>query len=140
MGSAQVLGDGGMLVGWGTVPGFTEFGPDGRVRLDATFVGGAWNYRSFRLPWRGRPATRPAVAAVTAGGRTTVYASWNGSTETAFWEVRGGERRGALRRLATVEWAGFETAVTLRERPRYVAVVALDASRRGLARSRQVAV
>ena len=43
----QLLPDGGALVGWGSVPAFSEFAPDGTLRLDATFPDGA-SYRVLR--------------------------------------------------------------------------------------------
>jgi hypothetical protein len=136
MGNAQVLGGDGMLVGWGTEPYLTEFGPGGDVRLDATFVGGAWNYRTYRSPWTGRPATKPSLAVVRHARTVTVYASWNGSTETAYWRVSAGDTLAELRPVKTVPAEGFETAVQVAGRPRHVSVTALDASHRALGVSR----
>jgi hypothetical protein len=135
MGNAQQLPDGGVMVGWGTQPWLTEFGPLGDVRFDATFDGGAWNYRTFRNTWVGKPATRPAVAVRRHGNSTSVYASWNGSTETAFWAVHAGPSIGAQRLVKTVRRSGFETAITVPGTPRAVSVIALDARRRTLASS-----
>ncbi|MDH5334101.1 MAG: arylsulfotransferase family protein [Thermoleophilia bacterium] len=139
MGNAQVLDGDSVLVGWGTEPWVTEFGPGGEVRFDATFDGGAWNYRAFRLPWVGRPTARPKVVARRSPGGLTVYASWNGSTETAYWQVLAGETRERLTRVKTATAAGFETVVRMRGRPRFVAVTALDRRRVALARSPVVA-
>jgi hypothetical protein len=138
MGNAQVLPNGNILVGWGTAPYVTEFGPLGDVRLDATFDGGAWNYRAFRDVWRGRPDHPPLIAVSRRGRAATVYASFNGSTDTAFWRVAGGSKRNALRSLATVRAAGFETAVRLQQAPAHLAVTALDAAKRPLGTSRIV--
>ena len=140
MGNAQVLAGDAVLVGWGTEPVVTEFGPGGDVRFDATFDGGAWNYRAFRLPWVGRPTTRPKAVARRSAGRVTVHASWNGSTETRYWRVLAGDVRSRLTPARTVSRAGFEAAIPLAGRPRFAQVVALDASRRELARSQVVAV
>ena len=57
MGNAQFLSNGNVVVGWGTAPFVTEFGPLGDVRFDATFDGGAWNYRAFRNTWNARPGS-----------------------------------------------------------------------------------
>jgi hypothetical protein len=128
MGNAQVLADDGVLVGWGTQPYITEFGAGGDVRFDAKFEGDAWNYRAFRSPWAGAPAQKPAVAVRRHVGAMTVYASWNGSTDTAFWRVDGGGH------TKTVPSTGFETAIVLRGRvPASVTVTALDARHRPLA-------
>lgn len=140
MGNAQVLGADAMLVGWGTQPYVTEFGPAGDVRFDARFDGGAWNYRAFRNTWVGRPTTKPAVAAIHRGGRVTVYASWNGSTETAHWRVSAGDEADALAVLKTVATEGFETTVRMTGRPRFVSVTALDAAKRPIGASPVVRV
>ncbi len=130
MGNAQQVSDGGLFVGWGTFPGFSEIGPDGILRFDGRFVGGSVSYRCRRQPWVGRPATRPTLAAVKGTkGSTVVYASWNGATEVARWQLRAGSSKSDLRPGRLVARRGFETAIALPSRPRYVAVVALD--RRG---------
>jgi hypothetical protein len=135
-----VLGGNAMLVGWGTEPYITEFGPLGDVRFDAKFDGDAWNYRAFRDTWVGRPTTKPAVAAVARGSKVTVYASWNGSTETAYWRVSSGESASSLAAPKTVPAAGFETAIPIAGRPHVVSVTALDPARRPLGTSRTVRV
>jgi hypothetical protein len=140
MGNAQVLDGDAMLVGWGTQPYVTEFGPAGDVRFDAKFDGGAWNYRSFRDTWVGKPVTKPSVAAIRRGAVVNVYASWNGSTETAAWRVAAGATPAALAPVATAPARGFETAIRIAGRPRYVSVTALDRRHRPLGASRAVAV
>ena len=140
MGNAQVLPGDAMFVGWGTEPYITEFGPGGDVRFDASFDGQGWNYRAFRDVWVGRPATKPRLAVTRHVKGITAYASWNGSTETAYWRVSGGTSPGSVVALKTVAAAGFETAVAVAASPRYVAVSALDKSHRVLATSPAVAV
>jgi Arylsulfotransferase (ASST) len=138
MGNAQFLSNGNVLVGWGTAPFVTEFGPLGDVRLDATFDGGAWNYRAFRNTWTPRPAHPPSIAVKRRGTGATVYASFNGSTETAYWSVLGGPARNALRPLTVTRRNGFETAISLRNAPTHLVVKALDARRHPIATSRIV--
>jgi Arylsulfotransferase (ASST) len=116
LGSVQLLGDGDVLVGWGTDPHFTEFSASGAVKLDATLPHGAENYRALRFPWVGRPTDSPR-AVVRSGA---VYASWNGATEVAAWRIEPGGT--AVRRT------GFETVLPLRSGR----VVALDAQGRAL--------
>jgi hypothetical protein len=140
MGSAQVLGGNAMLVGWGTAPYITEFGPLGDVRFDAKFDGDAWNYRAYRNVWVGRPSTKPAVAATAHGSKVTVYASWNGSTETAYWRVSSGDRASSVLPAKTVAAAGFETAIPIAGRPRFVSATALDRAHRPLGTSRTITV
>ncbi len=139
MGNAQQLADGGLFVGWGTYPGVSEFGPDGQLRFDARFAGTSVTYRARRETWVGRPTTRPAIATRTfADGPTRVFASWNGATEVARWQVRAGSSAGDLRPLRTVTRRGFETSIDLRARPRFVAAVALDRQGSVLGMSRPV--
>jgi hypothetical protein len=127
MGNAQRLATGGTLVGWGTVPQITEFAADGTVVFNATFPAGRSSYRAFRGQWRGRAPGRPTVASAPAGNGVTVYVSWNGSTRVAAWQILGGPSPDALTPMLTQPRSGFETAVTLRRRPAYVAAAALDA-------------
>jgi hypothetical protein len=139
MGNAQAMPGGGWLVGWGTVPEVTEFGPDGSVRFDATFPGGEWSYRAYRSPWSGRPAGAPAVAVVrNANGSVDVYASWNGATEVVRWRVLGGATPTSVRPLQTARRTGFETRVRLWHRPAQVRVEALDVAGKVLGTSRAV--
>lgn len=141
MGNAQQLPDGGMFIGWGMYPGFSEFSPAGTVRFDAKFVGGSVSYRARRYRWVGRPTDRPAIAAkTTADGTTLVFTSWNGATEVARWRILAGSSRSDLRRARVVEKRGFEAAVGLGGSPRYVAVVALDREGRPLGVSETIAV
>ncbi len=140
MGNAQQVADGGVFVGWGTYPGFSEIGPDGALRFDARFTGTSVTYRARRQPWIGRPVTRPTVARTpgTRGG-TVVYASWNGATEVARWQVGGGSSARDLRPVRSVARQGFETAIALGTSPRYLAVAALDRNGAVLGTSRPVA-
>jgi hypothetical protein len=140
MGNAQVLADDGVVVGWGTEPYLTEFGPAGDVRWDAHFVGSGWNYRVIRAPWVGRPTSPPALHAARSGGATTVHVSWNGSTETAFWQLAAGASRGALKPAKTVARSGFETAATVPGHPAFVSATPLDRAHRPLAAPRVVPV
>lgn len=127
-GSVQDLGGGRMFVGWGQNPWFTEFGPDGRVLFDAHLAKGYDSYRAYRASWTGRPRSRPTLAAQRRGrGRVAVWASWNGATEVARWQVLAGADPAALAPVATQPRDGFETAISIPDRGAYVAVRALAA-------------
>jgi hypothetical protein len=132
-GNLQLLGDGGALVGWGGVRKVTEFTPAGRVRFELKLPYGD-TYRGYRLRWGGRPGGRPAVALV--GDR--VYASWNGKTDVAFWEVLAGPDPDHVTRQAGRDWAGLETAIQLETPQGAVRVRALDAQGRVLGVSETV--
>lgn len=128
MANAQQVSDGGLFVGWGMHPTFTEIGPDGAVRFDARFRGRSVSYRAMRAEWVGRPRVPPDVAVGrTADGVPVVHASWNGATEVARWQVRAGTRANDLRPARTLRRQGFETAIALPAVPAYAQVVALDA-------------
>ena len=86
MGNAQVLGNGDVLVGWGGAPYVTEFTREGAIAFDARLPKGGQSYRAFRFPWVGRPTHAPALAARSG----VLYASWNGATEVAAWQLREG--------------------------------------------------
>jgi Arylsulfotransferase (ASST) len=141
-GSAQFLPNGDVFVGWGgKSPYFTEYTRGGRILFDAKFRGHNTNsYRAFLLPWRGTPRRRPAVDVQRDGRRAVVYASWNGATELAAWEVLGGRRPRLLHRVAVRRRTGFETRLGLRRPPRFLVVRALDRTGKPLRRSRLVRV
>jgi hypothetical protein len=134
-GNVQVLPRGDSLIGWGQQPYFTEFSQTGRVLLDARFVAGTSSYRVYAFQsWVGTPADPPAVTASNSRRSTTVYATWNGSTQTVFWLVLSGLRRGSLSVKRLARRSGFETAIRIAKAP-FVRVEALDVRGRVLARS-----
>lgn len=140
MGSVEVLPDGHILVGWGSKPYATEFTADGELVADVRLPRGLQSYRAFRLPWTGVPANRPAIAARPdpVVGATTLYASWNGATDVAHWQVHAGPSPRRLHRAGVVHRQGFETAIPLDGEHRYAEVTALDASAQRLAKSRTI--
>ncbi len=136
-GNAQALPNGNTFVGWGSQGYFTEYGAGGRVLFDARVARGNDTYRAYRFPWSGTPGGRPALAAERRGsGRTAVWASWNGATQVAGWQVLAGDRPEALEPVVSMTRSGFETAYLVRTAARYVAVRALDATGQVLGTSR----
>jgi arylsulfotransferase ASST len=136
MGNTQLLAGGHVVVGWGGSPFVTEFAPDGSIVFDASLPKGGQSYRAFRLPWSGRPGGDPALAAQNG----VLYASWNGATEVASWQLLEGAAAADLRRTQTVPRAGFETALRPEASTRAAAVLALDRSGAPLGRSAPVAL
>jgi hypothetical protein len=133
-GNTQALDDGGMVVGWGSAGGVTEFDADGAVVFDASWAP-ADSYRVYRQPWTGQPVTVPdVVVRATDTGEVEVYVSWNGATEVESWRVLGGAEAEQLDPIETVPKDGFETGLTV-DAVDYVAVEALDASGTVLAAS-----
>lgn len=128
MGNVQQLDDGGVMIGWGTAGSFTELGPDGSIRLDASFADGSVTYRAFRFELDAQPKGRPATEVVeNPDGSLTLYVSWNGATRVAKWQLLTGPTAAAMKPVRTVRRAGFETAIPLPVRSGAVSVVALDA-------------
>ena len=140
MGSAQLLGDGRMFVGWGTEPYFSEFSPEGRLLMDGIIEPGDASYRAFSQNWSGRPADLPAAAARHRTGGATVYASWNGATEVRSWAVLAGKTSTALTAVGTARKAGFETAISVPGKGPYFAVQARDAKGHVLSKSAAVKI
>jgi hypothetical protein len=125
-GSLEILPNGKVFVGWGSVPYFSEYSRRGRQIFSGSFALGTTSYRAFRFPWNAQPDTRPAMAASRRGkGGTNVWASWNGATNVADWRALGGPSAARLHRLSTRPSTGFETHLTLSGQPGYVEVQAL---------------
>jgi hypothetical protein len=141
-GNVQVLENTNVFIGWGSEPVFSEFSEDGKLLFDANLPPEVESYRAFRFVWSGEPADEePAVAAELgeAEGELRVYASWNGATEVASWEVLSGPAPERLKPTVSASREGFETAITvLRGAGRYVAVQAKDSSGRVLGASKAV--
>jgi hypothetical protein len=137
-GNAQFLPDGHVFVGWGGWPYVSELSKNGNVLFDAYFGHGkppgedADSYRAYRFVWHGHPKDVPAIAI--AGGK--VYVSWNGATEVAKWQVLAGDSKDDLAAGPAAPKSGFETAIQLPAKGRYVAVQAVDANGRVLAVSK----
>jgi hypothetical protein len=138
MGSAQRLGNGNLLVGWGTEPHLTEFSLGGAVVFDAHLPHGGQNYRAFRLPWVGHPTDRPRLVTRSTAAGKRLYVSWNGATQVASWQLRAGATAGDLTVRATGAKRSFETMLTAPRGARFAAVVALDRHGKVLASSRVV--
>ncbi|KAJ1337523.1 arylsulfate sulfotransferase [Microdochium nivale] len=118
-GGVQILPGGGAMIGWGTVPSFTEVDSAGQTVLDVqlspweTAVGGrhgASVYRVYKHDYRAYPPWGPSVAM----RRGTAYVSWNGATEVDAWEVLGGsDPRNLTAQGIRMPRAGFETAIAI---------------------------
>lgn len=135
-GNLQVLPNGDVLVGWGSdgppagplASYFTEYSASGSVLADYELAGQDVTYRAYSLPWVGLPLTKPAAAAVDVSGQTTVYASWNGSTQTQAWELLAGPNRASLSPVSITPRSGFETAIATAAAGPFYEVKALNGS------------
>ncbi len=137
MGNTQQLANGNVLVGWGSSPYITEFSSAGTPLLDAVLPGSDLSYRASLEPWVGTPYYPPAGAARLHGGKTTVYASWNGATQVASWRVLAGSAGGSLTALATARKRGFETPIAVPGADRTFELQAIGADGRVLASSKR---
>jgi Arylsulfotransferase (ASST) len=141
-GNVQSLPGGRYMVGWGGLPNFTEFNSAGEVIYDAqlpTVVPmGEFSYRVYRETWSGHPSEPPAVAARTSAGTTAVYASWNGATAVASWQLLTGASAAHMSVSSVTPKSGFQTTIPAPSAPLYQ-VRALSASGSALATSSAVA-
>lgn len=139
MGSAELLPNGDVFVGYGNLPFFTEYTKSGALVMDALFPGPDLSYRAIKIgptAWVGLPLTPPSGAARQANGKTTVYASWNGATQVAAWRVLAGASSGQLSVVATGPKSRFETAIALSQGYKVYEVQALDAKGKVLGTSK----
>jgi hypothetical protein len=133
-GNMQVLANGDVLVGWGRGLAISEFSKDGKLLFDLRVSPEHRSYRAFRFEWSGQPSEeQPAcVAERISEKEVQLYASWNGATEVANWEVLAGGHPGQLESLGTIPTDGFETAMQVQSSEPYIAVQAKHRSGRVL--------
>jgi EmrB/QacA subfamily drug resistance transporter len=145
MGDAQPTANGNRFIGWGSEPYFSEYSSSGKLLLEGEFPEPDLSYRATAAPWVGLPESPPVGVARTEGGRTTVYASWNGATEVVSWRVLaesggaapsgpGATTSGSVT-AATAAKSGFETAIAV-PAGRAFKVEALNAAGRVIGTSR----
>jgi arylsulfotransferase ASST len=135
-GNVQSLPNGNKFIGWGQSQFFSEYAPAGNsvgtpsmsLLYDAQMPGSNISYRAYKSPWVGLPSYPPSVAVSSTNGQTTIYASWNGSTETAIWQVFAGNNPKALTFVASAFKSGFETSITVPVAGPYFLVKALNSS------------
>jgi Arylsulfotransferase (ASST) len=128
-GNLQMLPNGNAFVGWGSAPVFSEFDADGNLRFNGRFPKGGSSYRAYSFPWVGQPTNAPAIAVeLGSGTEATIYASWNGATEVATWQVLVGQQPDQMQNVGDTPRSGFETAITVQTEVPYLAVQAQDSS------------
>jgi hypothetical protein len=124
-GNVQLLANGDVFVGWGSGSSTSEFSKSGKLLFNGYFGSTLTSYRAYLEKWVGTPTTAPSVATSKgSNGDLTVYASWNGSTQTRSWEVLGGSDAANLSTLATAKSNGFQTRIQLPSTPAVLQVVA----------------
>jgi hypothetical protein len=126
-GNMQPLPDGNTFIGWGADPDFAEYTRHGRQILNFTFQNVVNSYRAYRFVWSAQPSTPPAATFKKgSGNQGTVYASWNGATDVASWELLAGPSPTSLTRVSTTPSQGFETAIHTTTPEPYLVVQALS--------------
>jgi hypothetical protein len=126
-GNMQPLPDGNTFIGWGADPDFAEYTSHGRQILNFTFQNVVNSYRAYRFVWSAQPSTPPAATFKKgSGNQGTVYASWNGATDVASWELLAGPSPTSLTRVSTTPSQGFETAIHTTTPEPYLVVQALS--------------
>lgn len=130
LGSMQLLmPSGNAVVGYGSLPYFSEYDASGRLLLDVVFPRKDQSYRArFSSTWVGLPSSPPSGQARRHGGTTTVYGSWNGATQVEAWELLGGPSASKMTQITTKPRGGFETSLTASgSTDKVFELVALDA-------------
>jgi hypothetical protein len=104
-----------VFVGWGSKPYFSEYSPQGKQLSNGSFRSPVASYRANRSTWVGKPLQPPAIAvtASSTAGEDLVYASWNGATQVADWQVLSSSTSTGPFAPAgpPAPWSGFETKV-----------------------------
>ncbi len=114
MGSTQLLDNGDVFVGWGASPYFSQYTAGGTQIFGGAFHSPVDSYRGYRFGnFVGQPLGQPAIAVrkSSLSGHDAVYASWNGATGVAKWQVLASSSAGGSfsRVGSAVPWSSFET-------------------------------
>lgn len=133
-GNVQSLPNGNKFIGWGQSQYYSEFNEAGNTAADpalnflydAQMPSPNYTYRAYRNDWVGMPYYPPSIAVQSNHGQVLVYASWNGSTETTFWQVFSGRSPKKLSKIATIARSGFETILSTYNKGPYFQVKALN--------------
>lgn len=133
-GNLQTLPNTNKFVGWGQSQYYSEFtdagnnvgNPSLNMVYDAQMPSTNYTYRAYRHDWVGMPFYPPSIGLTQNGAQVTVYASWNGSTETTQWQVFAGPSEKKMTLVASVGKSGFETAINVDNPGPYYQVKALD--------------
>ncbi len=135
-GNVQALDNGNKFIGWGSTAYYSEFAMGGNtvtdtslnLLYDAIMPGNNVSYRTFRNSWAATPYYPPSAVGKFVNNQVIIYASWNGSTETRFWQVYAGVSAANLEAISSVAKTGFETEIPLNnvDKNQYFQVKALD--------------
>jgi hypothetical protein len=139
MGSTEALDNHDAFVGWGNRRYFSEYTATGKEIFGGSFGPGVTSYRAYRFGnWVGSPLQPPAIVVRKSStrGRDSVYASWNGATTVAKWQVLGSaSASGRFSKVGSaVPWTSFQANISVpASAGPYFEVEALNASGRLIA-------
>lgn len=108
--------------------GNTEGNPSMSLLYAATMPSNNYSYRAYRNDWSATPYYPPSIAIDIGSSQSTVHVSWNGSTETASWQVFTGSSPTGLTLAASAAKSGFETTIVVSSTGPNFQVKALDAA------------
>lgn len=145
-GNVQSLLNGNKFVGWGQSQYFSEYNEAGNTEInpalnllyDAQMPSTNYSYRAYRNNWVGRPFYPPSIGIRSTNGQITVYASWNGSTETTQWQVLAGSKPKHLSMAGSAIKSGFETTIPVSKKGPYFQVKALNTNGQVIGKSKIV--
>jgi hypothetical protein len=139
-GSMQLLPQGPgedprVLVGYGLDAAWTEFDSRGNVLCDAHYgsrtkfeTGDMQSYRTYKLPWTGRPSWKPAVKLEW----NKLWVSWIGATDIAEWSLQSSndsDDSSPWKEILRVRKLEFEETMKIPKdqgRVKYLRLIALD--------------
>ncbi|CAL5872725.1 uncharacterized protein PFLUO_LOCUS6992, partial [Penicillium psychrofluorescens] len=139
-GNVQTLPNNNTLVSWSMNGYMSEFTPDGKLLMDASFASDRFStYRAYKFPWTSRSPSSPPTLVSSCYGvngsdlSTVFYVSWNGATEVKRWKFYArADASGPDIEIGSTSKNGFETSYTVRGYMDRVSVKALDASNKVL--------
>ena len=112
MGNTQRLPNGNTLIGWGSrsSPGITEVKANGDKAFELAYAAPWVSYRAFRFPWEGFPSWPPTLVTRSETPTTTLFYSWNGATNVAYYRIYGGKTLAPDTLIASQLKGGFENS------------------------------
>ncbi|MDF2635697.1 MAG: hypothetical protein K0R78_2571 [Pelosinus sp.] len=134
-GNVQKLSNGNQFVGWGQESYLSEFAnagnsaenPSVNFLYDMQFPNQNLSYRAFKNKWAGFPCYPPSIAVNQFRRDAIVYVSWNGSTETAAWQILAGPKPDRLSLVVNcTPRIGFETEIYVNSDAPYFQANALN--------------
>lgn len=144
-GNLQKLSNENQFIGWGQESYISEFKNLGNTQensslnflYDMQFPNKNLSYRAFKNKWVGSPLYPPSIAVLPLCKDAIVYASWNGSTETAAWQVLAGPTHDELSVVVIcTPRIGFETKIHVKSTEPYFQINALNSSGKIIGMSR----